>query len=97
MKKTKKILSLLLLVIILFSNFSTIFAKSIAQSDKIHLVFGHDCVSVLKVKGKDELKQVSYVYYEDPDTGMRYPAFCVEPGDEGIGTGAGNSYDVTVR
>lgn len=96
MKKTKKILSLLLLVIILFSNFSTIFAKSIAQSDKIHLVFGHDCVSVLKVKGKDELKQVSYVYYEDPDTGMRYPAFCVEPGDEGIGTGAGNSYDVTV-
>jgi hypothetical protein len=96
MNKTKKIVSFLLLIIILFSNFSSILAKTIAESDKINLVYGHDCISVLRIKGKDSLKQVAYVYYEDPDTHIRYPAFCVEPADVGIGTGAGNSYDVSV-
>ena len=42
------------------------------------------------------LKQVAYVCYKDPDTGIKYPAFCVEPDKEGIGTGAGDSYDVTL-
>ena len=96
MNKTKKIVSFLLLIIILFSNFYSIFAKSIAECDNIHLVYGHDCVSVLKIKNKDQLKQVAYVYYQDPDTGIKYPAFCVEPGDIGIGTGAGDNYDVSV-
>lgn len=96
MNKTKKMISFLLLIIILFSNFSTLFAKTIAESDKINLVYGHDCISVLKIQGRDELKQVAYVYYEDPDTHIKYPAFCVEPADIGIGTGAGNTYDVTV-
>lgn len=96
MKKTRKIISLFLLMIILFSNFSTIFAQTIANSEKINLVYGHDCVSVLKLKGRDMLKEVAYVYYEDPDTHIRYPAFCVQPDKAGVGTGAGNSYDVFV-
>lgn len=96
MNKTKKIVSLMLLIIILFSNFSTILAKTIANSEKINLVYGHDCVSVLKLKGRDMLKEVAYVYYEDLDTHIRYPAFCVQPDKQGIGTGAGNSYDVLV-
>lgn len=94
MKIIKKILSILLLICTLTSNFTNIFAKSISESEKVNLIFDHDCISVLKIIGKDTLKQVPYVCYIDPDTGIKYPAFCVEPTKEGIGTGAGNSYDV---
>jgi len=96
MKKTKKIIPILLLICMLSSNFTTIFAKSICESDKVNLYFDHDCVSVLRVKNSEMLKQVAYVCYKDPDTGIKYPAFCVEPAKDGIGTGAGNSYDVTL-
>ena len=96
MKKTKKFLSILILFTILFSNFSNVFALSIFESKKVNLIFDHDCVSVLKIKGQNILKQVAYVCYKDPDTGIKYPAFCVEPAKDGIGTGAGNSYDVTL-
>lgn len=96
MKITKKFLSIILLICILTSNFTNIFAKSISESEKVNLIFDHDCVSVLKIIGKDTLKQVAYVCYKDPDTGNKYPAFCIEPAKEGIGTGAGNSYDVSL-
>lgn len=96
MKKIRKIIPILLLICILTSNISTIFAKSICESEKVNLVFDHDCVSVLRIKGTNMLKQVAYVCYKDPDTGIKYPAFCVEPDKEGIGTGAGDSYDVTL-
>lgn len=96
MKKTKKLIPILLLLSILLSNFSPILAKSIYESDKVNLYFDHDCVSVLRIKGTNMLKQVAYVCYKDPDTGIKYPAFCVEPSKEGIGTGAGDSYDVTL-
>lgn len=82
MKKTRKILPILLLICILISNISPIFAKSISESEKVNLVFDHDCVSVLQMKGQNVLKQVAYVCYTDPDTGTRYPAFCVEPSKE---------------
>ena len=90
MKKTKQILSLFLLISILISNISPIiFAKSISESEKINLVFDHDCISTLRIKGTDMIKQVAYVCYVDPDTGMKYPAFCVEPAKQGIGTRSG--------
>ena len=96
MKKNKKIISILCLLIILFSNSSNLFAKTIANSEKINLKYDHDCISVLQLKGMDVLKQVAYVCYQDPDTKIKYPAFCVEPANIGIGTGAGDSYDVTI-
>ena len=50
MNKLKKLISIFLLATILFSNFSGVFAKTIAESDKINLKFDHDCISVLKIK-----------------------------------------------
>lgn len=94
MNRIKKIVSILLLTVFLFSNFSNIFARTIGEGDRINLKFDHDCVSVLKIKGKDQLKQVAYVCYVDSDTNIRYPAFCVEPANRGVGTGAGDNYDV---
>lgn len=79
MKKIKKIIPILLLICMLASNFTTILAKSISESEKVNLIFDHDCVSVLRIKGTNMLKQVAYVCYKDPDTGIKYPAFCVEP------------------
>lgn len=96
MKIIKKFLSIILLISILSSNFINVFAVSIFESEKVNLIFDHDCVSVLKIKGKDSLKHVPYICYIDPDTGIKYPAFCVEPTKNGIGTGAGYSYDVTL-
>ena len=96
MKKIRKILSILLIIITLFTNISGVYAKSIPESEKINLKFDHLCLSVLKVKGKDMLKEVAYICYKDPDTGISYPAFCVQPENKGVGTGAGDSYDVKI-
>ena len=43
------------------------------------------------------LKGVTYVVYNDPKTGRKQPAFCVEPSKQGVGTGAGDRYDVTLN
>ena len=96
MKIRKVFLILLILASLLISNFSSVYSNAFTENDKINLKFDHDCISVLQLKGKDMLKQVAYVCYEDPNTKIRYPAFCVEPENVGIGTGAGNSYDITL-
>ena len=95
MNKVKKIMSIIIILIMVL-NFSNAFAKSIEESDVINLKHDHDCISLLKIKGKNMLKGVAYVCYIDPDTEIKYPAFCVEPENEGVGTGAGDNYDVNV-
>ena len=97
MKKTNKIIAILLLIIIVFSNLANIYAKNLESGDILNLKFDHDCISVLKIKDRDQLKQVAYVCYVDPETGTKYPAFCIQPGNEGIGTGAGDNYDVKLN
>lgn len=94
--KNKKILSFLLLVIILLSNIKPVLALSFENGQVVTLEKDHDCISVLKIKGEDLLKGVTYVVYRDSETGRKQPAFCVEPSQEGVGTGAGDSYDVTL-
>lgn len=91
--KVKKILSILLLIIILMTNFVTSYAKVITENERINLVKDHTCVSLLKVKGTDMMKTVAYVCYRAD--GKSYPAFCVQPEKNGIGTGAGDAYDIT--
>ena len=94
--KTIKILSFLILMVLIITNISPIFALSYHDSQIITLEKDHDCISLLKIQGKDMLKAVVYVVYRDPATGRKQPAFCIEPEKEGIGTGAGDSYEVTL-
>ncbi|MCI9286464.1 MAG: Cys-Gln thioester bond-forming surface protein [Clostridia bacterium] len=98
MNKTNRIAIILVILSMLFNMLMPIIvsAKSISESEKVNLVRDHMCKSLLKIKGKDTLKLVAYVCYKDPETGIKYPAFCVEPNKDGIGTGAGDSYDVTL-
>ena len=93
MIKLKKIISSFIIIIIIL-NTSWILAKSVEESDVVNLVHDHDCISLLKVKEKNMLKGIAYVCYIDPDTNIKYPAFCVEPANIGVGSGAGESYDV---
>lgn len=95
--KTIKILSFLILMVLIITNISPIFALSYHDSQIITLEKDHDCISLLKIQGKDMLKGVVYVVYRDPATGRKQPAFCIEPEKEGIGTGAGDSYEVTLN
>ncbi len=92
----KKIISVLILIITLFSNISPVMAVTFEEGKTIKLQKDHDCISLLKIKGQDILKGVTYVMYYNSETNEKQPAFCVEPEKEGIGTGAGDSYDVTL-
>ncbi len=47
--------------------------------DNTHLYGEKDCISVLQIKSTGALKQVTKVYYLDPDTGKKLYAFCIEP------------------
>lgn len=95
--KLSKIVTVLLLTIVTLSNVSPIFAFCFNENQVIELEKDHECISLLKMKGKDMLKGVTYVVYNDPKTGRKQPAFCVEPSKQGVGTGAGDRYDVTLN
>ena len=95
--KLSKIVTVLLLTIVILSNVSPIFAFCFNENQGIELEKDHEGISLLKMKGKDMLKGVTYVVYNDPKTGRKQPAFCVEPSKQGVGTGAGDRYDVTLN
>lgn len=95
--KLSKIVTVLLLTIVILSNVSPIFAFCFNENQVIELEKDHECISLLKMKGKDMLKGVTYVVYNDPKTGRKQPAFCVDPSKQGVGTGAGDRYDVTLN
>lgn len=95
--KLSKIVTVILLTIVILSNVSPIFAFCFNENQVIELEKDHECISLLKMKGKDMLKGVTYVVYNDPKTGRKQPAFCVEPSKQGVGTGAGDRYDVTLN
>lgn len=94
--KIRKIISFLVVLITIANSAIPAFALSFENGQVITLEKDHDCISVLKFKGEDLLKGITYVVYKDQETGRKQPAFCVEPDKEGIGTGAGESYDVTL-
>ena len=100
MKKLIKIVSLVLITIQLITIVSNIkiVNANIKEGDEVILQGDHECDSLVEYQmdsGFWSYKIVWYVYYLDSQTGNRYPAFCVEPAKEGIGTGY-NSYNVAI-
>lgn len=83
-------------LVMLISQMLPVIAVNFSQGDKILLEKDHDCISLLKIKGSNMMKGVTFVVYKNLETNEKQPAFCVEPEKEGIGTGAGDSYDVTL-
>ena len=92
MDRLMKVINLLIVILLMF-NFMPVVTLA---KDKVTLEKDHDCTSLLKIKGKDSMKGVTYVVYKNEETNEKQPAFCVEPEKPGIGTGAGDSYDVTL-
>ena len=99
---TRKTLIIIFLIIqilqIISSTFNTVQAN-IKEGDNIELKGDHECDSLLEYWMKDynkwSYKIVWYVYYNDPETKEKYPAFCIEPQKEGVGTGY-NSYVTSI-
>lgn len=101
-KIIKKSLIIILLVIQILQLTSNFFYSNAAikEGDVVHLQADHECDSVLEYWMEEyqkwSYKVVWYVYYLDKDDGNKYPAFCIEPAKEGVGTGY-DSYDVTIK
>lgn len=100
MKKIK-IISIILIIIqivaiLLNSNISN---AVLIEGQNLMLRGDHECDSLLEYWMEDynkwSYKIVWYVYYIDEQTGNKYPAFCVEPAKEGVGTGY-SEYNATI-
>lgn len=99
--KKKKIISIILIIIQLLTilmNVNVVKAN-IKEGDTILLQGDHECDSLVEYwmtsHNKWSYKIVWYVYYIDAETENRYPAFCIEPAKEGVGTGY-NAYNGTI-
>ena len=98
----KKVI-IVLLVILQILQIGGNFLYSVAvikEGDIIHLKGDHECDSVLEYWSEKYqrwcYKVVWYVYYIDKEDEKKYPAFCVEPAKEGIGTGY-ESYNASLK
>lgn len=101
-----KIIKKILLIIILTIEILTLSSNllncraTIQEGENIILQADHECNSLLEYWMKDyekwSYKIVWYVYYKDLTDGKKYPAFCIEPKKEGIGTGY-DSYSALVK
>lgn len=80
-KKLSKKLIIVLFIIITLMNYllSLKVYADVEIGDNTHLYGEKDCISVLQIKSTGALKQVTKVYYLDPDTGKKLYAFCIEP------------------
>lgn len=99
--KSLIILILIIQIVQMITSFTPVVYANIKEGDSILLKGDHECDSLLEywmVKEKRwSYKIVWYVYYEDPETFERYPAFCVEPQKKGVGTGYDQYYTTVTR
>ena len=99
MKKTRKTITIIILLIQLITMITNISNANIKEGDTVTLLGDHECHSLVEYWMADHKKWsykiVWYVYYIDAQTGNRYPAFCIEPAKEGVGTGY-SSYNATI-
>ena len=102
MKKIKiiSILIILIQIITMLINLNVSNAVLVEGQD-LMLRGDHECDSVLEYWMTDynrwSYKIVWYVYYIDEQTGNKYPAFCVEPAKEGVGTGYADYNSIVSR
>ena len=99
MSKKVTIISLIFLCILsLF--FTKAEASNIQIGEKTNIVRDHCCDDLLQFRPETgnypAFKDVQKVYYTD-STGTNYPAFCIEPDKTGVGSGAGDSYEITIE
>ena len=87
-KKISKKAIPILMVLFLFLNTTMPVFATINIGDTSHLYGEKELPSLLEIKESGALKLVIKVYYKDPDTGKKLPAFCVEPDKPGVGSGA---------
>lgn len=98
----KKGIIILLTIMQLFQLIGNLFCVEamIEEGDVITLEGDHECDSLVEYWMEDyqkwSYKIVWYVYYIDNEDFKKYPAFCVEPAKEGVGTGY-ESYNTTLR
>ena len=101
MKLKIKLISILLVLIQIIGmlvNLNVVKA-TINEGDTLLLKGDHECDSLVEYWMEDyqkwSYKIVWYVYYLDTQTGKKYPAFCVEPAKQGVGTGY-SEYNTTI-
>lgn len=79
-KLFKKLIIILFITITLMNYLLSLKVYADVEiGDNTHLYGEKDCISVLQIKSTGALKQVTKVYYLDPDTGKKLYAFCIEP------------------
>lgn len=85
----RKIVILSLILILILSAFYNCFAFEIGKKDIVSI---GSCETYFKYKGKPN--HVEFVIYEN--NGKQYPAYCLNPELNGIGTGGVGNYSVNV-
>lgn len=98
-RKIGIMLMILMQIISLIAGYPSVKAN-IKEGDTLLLQGDHECDSLLEYWMEDyqrwSYKVVWYVYYIDKEEGKKYPAFCVQPEKEGVGTGY-DAYNVTLN
>lgn len=85
----RKIVILSLILILILSAFYNCFAFEIGKKDIVSI---GSCETYFKYKGKPN--HVEFVIYEN--NGKQYPAYCLNPELNGVGTGGVGNYSVNV-
>ena len=100
MSKKISTICLIIILLILSLTFTKAEASNIQIGEKTNIVRDHCCDDLLQFRPETgnypAFKDVQKVYYTD-STGTNYPAFCIEPGKDGVGSGAGDSYEITIE
>lgn len=96
-KMSKKFIGILLVMLLFINSFANLSRAYIIQvGDKTRLYKDKILPGFIEYKTNGAIKLVARVYYEDAQTGKRLHAFCLQPNKEGIGTGAGDSYETSI-
>lgn len=82
-KIKKKIIPIIMVLLLLLNITVPVFA-TVNIGDTSHLYGEKELPGLLEIKSSGALKLVVKVYYKDPDTGKKLPAFCVEPDKPGV-------------